>query len=156
CSDENISIVLDRFFEIYDYPVFLHISKEFAARLAEREFLINEMGTETVIDIPQFTLAGKDRAFLRSQVNMAAKDGVIVREQYCAEAGVDALKAISASWLAKKVVHTHELSFIVRPAVYTDEADVRKFIAYRKGTAVGFGVFDPIYKDGDVIGYLAN
>jgi lysylphosphatidylglycerol synthetase-like protein (DUF2156 family) len=156
CHQESMLTLLDRFFQLYDYPVFLHISRETAALLAERNFLVNEIGTETLIDVQHFSLSGKERAFLRSQINRAEKDGVTVKEQRCSQAGAEVLKAISASWLTKKVVHTHELSFIVRPAVYSDEPDVRKFVAYRRDSAIGFGAFDPIYRDGRVIGYLAN
>lgn len=155
CSSKDTPRLLSRFFDCYDYPIFIHISQDVARMLSELGFLINEIGTETIIEIPKFTLAGKDKEFLRSQRNRARKDGVTVTEKSCKEI-FEVLKSISAAWLAKKTVHSHELSFIVRPAVYVDEPDVRIFIARRNGTVIGFVVFDPMYKDERVIGYVAN
>ncbi len=94
--------------------------------------------------------------FLRKQVNKSKKDGLVVKEQLCSEVGADTLRAISQRWLRKKIVRSHELSFIVRPVVYTDEMDVRIFVAYKNDEPVGFNVFDPIYRSGQIIGYVPN
>jgi len=44
----------------------------------------------------------------------------------------------------------------VRPAVYDDELDVRKFFAMKEWKIQGYVFFDPIYENGEPVGYLAN
>jgi len=156
CSIDRSQELIANFLERYDYPIFFHISKDVAEILSAMGFCVNEMGTETIIDLQRFTLTGAKKEFLRKQINRGRKEGLVIKEQSCSEVGEDVLKAISQQWLRGKVVHSHELSFIVRPAVYADEMDVRKFIAYKDNRAVGFDIFDPIYKDGQIIGYGAN
>ena len=69
---------------------------------------------------------------------------------------MDQLRHVSDEWLHKKTVKDHELAFVVRPAVFEDEPDVRKFIAQKDGEVIGFVFFDPMYRDGKVYSYLAN
>jgi lysylphosphatidylglycerol synthetase-like protein (DUF2156 family) len=156
CSQDDMEQLLDQFISTHSYPIFVYIRKPTATILSEKGFLVNEIGTEVVIDLEQFSLSGGDKAFLRSQRNRAVKDGIFVREKPCGEVGAEVLAKLSNDWMHKKVVSCNELSFLVRPAIYTDEVDVRKFFAYREQRLVGFGAFDPIYRDGAVISYLAN
>src|SRR6185369_17489422 len=64
--------------------------------------------------------------------------------------------AISEDWMEKKAVKGHEMSFLVRPAIYDDEPDVRKFYGMKGNETVGFVFFDPMYENGKVVGYMAN
>src|ERR1700678_3117517 len=49
------------------------------------------------------------------------------------------------------------MTFLTRPAILDDEVDVRKFFAFdQKGSLQAFAFFDPIYKGGDVVGYLCS
>ncbi len=67
-----------------------------------------------------------------------------------------AFRKISEDWMKQKVMNDSEMQFIVRPIVYVDEIDVRKFVALKDDTVVGFIIFDPMYEDGKVKGYIAN
>jgi lysylphosphatidylglycerol synthetase-like protein (DUF2156 family) len=156
CKSDDYEQLLTKFVNQRETPVFVHISKAIATILSTKGFLINEIGSEMVIDLEQFSLSGSDKAFLRSQRNRAQKDGLIVLEQSMEQVGADALRQLSDRWMEKKVVSSAELSFLLRPIVYDDEKDVRKFYAYRNEKLVGFGAFDPMYEDGQVIGYIAN
>lgn len=141
--------------EQHQSPVFIHITKKTAETLSKLGFAINEIGVETIVDVQTFSLAGGGKEFLRSQRNRAANDGLVIREQPCSEVPLQLLKDITAQWMVRKV-NTEDLSFLVRPAIYDDEPDVRKFFAYKDDRLVGFNFFDPIYRDGTVIGYLDN
>jgi len=155
CSSENQEQLIKMFLERHKGAVFLHLTKETATILNRLGFVVNEIGTETIIDIKKFSLAGGGKEFLRSQRNRAAKDGLIVKEQPCSEVPLEQLKQISAEWMAKKA-NGRELSFLVRPARYDDETDVRKFFAYQNDRLVGFNFFDPIYRGDRIIGYMDN
>lgn len=155
CSQENLEHLIESFLEKHKGAVFVHVTKATAAVLSRLGFVINEIGVETVIDVHNFSLAGGGKNFLRSQRNRAAKDGLVVREQRCSEVPVQLLKQISTQWMARKP-NSEELSFLVRPAKFEDETDVRKFFAYKDDRLVGFNFFDPIYRSGQIIGYLDN
>ncbi|HEY9756565.1 MAG TPA: DUF2156 domain-containing protein [Oculatellaceae cyanobacterium] len=156
CENSNVEHLLKAFVCRYDYPIFIGVSKPVATVLSGMGFLVNEIGMENIINLRQFALSGGDKAFLRSQKNRAAKDGLVVKEMSCLEAGLERMHSVSDEWMRSKVVSSKEMSFIVRPVVYADEPDVRKLFAFRQDELVGFGVFDPMYRDGAVIGYLAN
>lgn len=156
CKTDDVEHLLDTFIESYEYPIFLYVSKPVASLLSKKGFLVNEIGVEIVIDLAEFSLSGGEKSYLRCQKNRALKDGVNVRELLCTDVGPDSLRSLSEEWRRKKIVSSRELSFLSRPIVYADEADVRKFFAYRNDNLIGFGGFDPIYRDKAVIGYLAN
>ena len=155
CSIDNLELLLCKFLEKHRGAIFIHITKDTAEVLSELGFVINEIGTETIIDVQNFSLAGGDKEFLRSQRNRAAKDGLVIKEQLCSELPTHALLQISTEWMARKT-NSQELSFLVRPARFEDETDVRKFFAYKNDVVVGFNFFDPIYRSGQIIGYLDN
>jgi phosphatidylglycerol lysyltransferase len=49
------------------------------------------------------------------------------------------------------------MTFLTRPAILDDEVDVRKFFTFDpNGRLRGFAFFDPIYVDGEVVGYLCS
>jgi phosphatidylglycerol lysyltransferase len=155
CSGDNLEQLIRLFLEKHKGATFIHITKQTATILSKLGFVINEIGVETIIDAQNFSLSGGGKEFLRSQRNRAAKDGLVVREQLCSEVPLQLLKQISSQWMATKV-NGQELSFLVRPARFDDETDVRKFFAYKDDRLVGFNFFDPIYRGGQIIGYLDN
>jgi phosphatidylglycerol lysyltransferase len=155
CSAQDLEQLVTMFSEKHKGAVFIHITNQTATILSKLGFLINEIGVETIIDVQKFNLVGGGKEFLRSQRNRAAKDGLVVKEQLCAEVPLELLQEISDHWMATKANH-QELSFLVRPARFEDEPDVRKFFAYRNNRLVGFNFFDPVYRDGRIIGYLDN
>ena len=63
------------------------------------------------------------------------------------------LQEISRDWMLGKATYDRELSFVARPAVYSSEQGVRKFIARLDGRIEGFVFFDPMYVSGRVYGY---
>ncbi len=156
CSPKQQEWLLTEFLKAFPDPILIHVSKETGKILEKKGFYINEMGVETIVDAQTFSTAGSKKEFLRSQKNRAQKDGVVVREMKDVNVSMEQLQHISDEWLHKKAVHDHELAFLVRPAVFQDEPDVRKFVAMRGDEIVGFVFFDPMYRKGKVYGYLAN
>ncbi len=155
CPLDKMEHLIRSFLQKYRTPIFAHISKPTAEILSKLGFLINEIGVETIMDAHEFTLNGSAKQFLRSQRNRAMKDGIVIKEQPHSAVSQQVLEQISREWMSKKV-NKKDLSFLVRPVNYDDEIDVRKFFAYKGDRLVGFGVFDPIYSNGKVIGYLDN
>lgn len=156
CAPHSKKALLEGFVRTFMNPLFLHISRETAEILHSMGFYVNEMGTETIIDVQKFSLSGHKKEYLRLQRNHAHRDNIQVIEPRNGEVSVDTMRAISDAWLKHKVGGDHELSLIMRPIVYEEEPDVRHFFAIQNDTVIGFVFFDPMYRDGKVIGYLAN
>ena len=157
CSKENLRAFLDAFLLEKKDPIFLHASHDTAEILNECGFSVNELGVETIIEIQKFTLSGNKRQALRQARNNAKRDNLVCREVLSSDPEMrKAFRKISEDWMKHKVMNDSEMQFIVRPIVYVDEIDVRKFVALKGDTVVGFIIFDPIYENGKVKGYIAN
>ncbi len=114
CSITNTQELLKNFLTSYKQPMFFHVSKNVAQVLSQIGFSINEVGTETIIDLQRFNLKGTKKEFLRHQVNLGKREGLVIKEQSYSKIGENILETISEKWLQKKVVYSHELSFIVK------------------------------------------
>ncbi len=157
CSKENLRAFLDAFLQEKKDPIFLHASRDTAEILNERGFSVNELGVETIIEIQKFTLSGNKRQALRQARNNAKRDNLVCKEVLSSDPEMrKAFRKISEEWMKHKVMNDSEMQFIVRPIVYVDEIDVRKFVALKGDAVVGFIIFDPIYENGKVKGYIAN
>ncbi|MBX9568208.1 MAG: DUF2156 domain-containing protein [Candidatus Obscuribacterales bacterium] len=157
CSREKLKEFMDEFLKVKKDPVFLHISHAVACDLADRGYVVNELGVETVIEIQDFEITGNKKQQLKSARNKAQKDGIKVRELHSVDDSLlRALKQISDEWISAKVAGNSEMKFLVRPIIYVDEVDVRRFIAIKDDEIVGFVIFDPMYENGEVVGYIAN
>lgn len=155
-SSECREKLIGDFLKEFANPVFLHISKETATILSKAGFYVNELGIETILDVQRFDLVGNKKQHLRRARNCGEKDELKVLELGARDLRSDAVKEVSSDWLKSKRVDFHELKFLTRPAIYEDEADVRKFYALKDGRVVAFVFFDPIYENGKVVGYIAN
>lgn len=157
CQPNKRKEFIDAFLQHKSDPVFLHITHETGAILNELGFRVNELGVETIIDIQDFDLVGNKKQQLRQARNNAKKDNLeIVELEKIDNATLKAFKKISEDWMGGKVSNESEMRFIVRPMLLIDELDVRKFVAKYQGEIVAFVIFDPMYEDGQVIGYIAN
>ena len=115
-------------------------------------FAVNEMGTDIRLD-----LANYKRKSLRHDFNRSVKDGYVTKECSAAEVGIEAIKDVSDRWRETRTFKDREVAFLNRPVVLEDEPDVRQFFTFdRDGKLVAFAFYDPIYEDGQVIGYSTS
>lgn len=138
------------------FTAFLDIGRDFADVLSARGYPVNEFGVNSVIDLAGFDLdlRGKQYGHLRRWRNKARSEGVEVHEGRLSEQGSEELSELNREWLARK--GGHDLAGLTRPLILEDETDVRYFLARRNGRLLALAVFDPLYRDGRVIGYLHN
>lgn len=136
--------------------VFLDIGSDFAEVLSARGYPVNEFGVNSVIDLAGFDLdlRGKHYSHLRRWRNKARSEGVEVCEGRLAELDSAELSELNREWLARK--GGHDLAGLTRPLILEDEEGVRYFWARRNGQLLALAVFDPMYRDGRVCGYLHN
>jgi phosphatidylglycerol lysyltransferase len=138
-------------------PAAVQIRRATADALTAHRGCATKMGDEAVVDLDSFDerLAGKDYERLRARRNAALRNGITVRELARDTNPAIALDEISRAWLSRKV-NTRELGLILRGLPAKPEPDTRIFQALHHGEAVGFVIFDPIHRDGAVVGWNAN
>jgi phosphatidylglycerol lysyltransferase len=157
CKRENTKLLIDEFMKVRSDPVFLHISHEVAEIVAQYGYCVNEVGVETVVDIQEFDLVGSKKQQLRNARNGGKKDNLEIKEVDSIDnTTLSKLRKISSDWIKEKTISNNEMQFIVRPIVYVDEIDVRRFVALKDGEIVGFVIFDPMYENGEIVGYIAQ
>jgi phosphatidylglycerol lysyltransferase len=150
-SPENREGLIRRFLQEKRDVSFCQVSPPVAALLARMGFMVNEMGTETWID-----LAGYKMRNLRRALRRMTEAGYVIKECTSASVGIDKLAVVSERWRGTRTYKSREVCFLNRPIVLDDEIDVRKFFAFdRDGNVVGFSFFDPVYQDGQVTSYVA-
>src|SRR5262249_51173028 len=115
---------------------------------------VNQMGIETAVDLPTFTLRGGDKSQVRHWYNSAKKYGVQVEELDGAPDVATNVTRVSDRWLQHK--GAHELAFLTRPMVAGPELDVRRFAATREGQWLGITYFTPLYHGGHIRGYYQD
>jgi lysylphosphatidylglycerol synthetase-like protein (DUF2156 family) len=159
CAKENLKSLLRLFLSVHPHAVFATASLECAAALRELKFSANCVGYEPELGIPSYNTAGnwKELDMIKRARNEAKREGITIREVDITSIPVEELNALSAQWIGGKKVNDREIWVYARRPLYIPETDVRKFVAFNKeGKAVGYVFYDPIYRDGTVIGYAAN
>lgn len=153
-SGENRVGLLNEFLSHYPNACFWQVSEDIATILHEKfGYYANKFGTETTINVPEFTLNGRKMEDMRRYRNVCEKSGITVIESNIVDQDIDRIKTISDEWMKGKVVNSNELSFLARPMVYEQESDVRYSFAFQGSKMIGFVVYEPIYKDKSITGY---
>jgi phosphatidylglycerol lysyltransferase len=155
CALDKYSEIISAFIKKYPNVIFVQSSKNTASVLNELGYQVNLFGVENKILLADFSLEGKQRAKLRQWKNKCVREGVTVEESCIDDCNnIEEIKSLSDAWLKNK--GGNGLSFLVRPFRAEKEKDVRYFWAYQNNKLIGMALFDPIYRDGKVIGYYHN
>jgi lysylphosphatidylglycerol synthetase-like protein (DUF2156 family) len=160
---ESVESLLRAFLKAHPRACFWQISKSTAAILQKLGFWINEMGVDTRIDLAGYDLSGAQKERIRRAGNWLAKHDFVIHEGafstnhaesyslYLVNCGE--IEKLSNAWKSTRTIK-RDVRFFNRPAVFDDEPDVRKFfLCSSEGKCVALAFFDPIYRDGQVIGY---
>ena len=149
--------LIRRFLGVRDDVCFWQASLS-VARIVERlGFYVNEMGTETRIELDGYSFEGPGKRNFRSAMNRAAGCGYTIAEREVSSLDRKELQTVSEKWRQTRGVKNREMTFLTRPAILDDEIDVRKFFTFdRSGKLQAFAFFDPICAAGNVVGYLCS
>lgn len=154
---ERHDSLLDEFLTAHPGTTFCQASRSLAERLNERGFYINEMGTDSTLDLDQYDFAGKQKEWLRYAANWSNR-----RDFEIVEAGFDTIvpevvEKVSEAWRKTRTVKRKEVRFLNRPIVMKDELDVRKFFYLSpEGEVLAFVFLDPVYREGEKVGYVTS
>jgi phosphatidylglycerol lysyltransferase len=136
---------------------FWQASRPVARILEKIGFYVNEMGTETRIDLDRYDFDGPRKRNFRRALKYAAGCGYTIAERSVSSLDRKELQTVSERWRQTRGVKNREMTFLTRPAVLDDEVDVRKFFTFdQKGRLQAFAFFDPIYDSGEIVGYLCS
>ena len=142
------------FVQAFRDVVFCQSSRRVVEILAPMQFMINELGIETTLDLADYTFRGHAKEHLRRANNRIVKLRYDIRECSTEQLGASVAQSISSGWRKTRTMKWRSLSFLLRPIVFGDEPDVRKFYAFdADGKPVAFVFFDPVYEDGRIVGY---
>lgn len=159
CAEENYEAILSDFLKEYPNTVFGVISEKCAGVLRKLGFRANCIGCESLLDIRNYNTQGdwKNLDLIKRARNEARKKEITIREIDFNQETSENMKLTSALWLKNKIISDREIWFFARKPIYEYEHDARKFAAYElDGSIAGYVFYDPIYKDGKVIGYSAT
>jgi len=150
---ENHVALLRDFIQQHPRACFCQISRPVAEILAQLGFQVNEFGTDMELDLPTYTFDGPSKSKLRQAGHKIDREGFTIAELSASEVDRSVIDELNSSWRATKTVK-REARFLVRPFVFEDEPDVRKFYLINpQGRIVSFIYFDAICEGGQVIGY---
>lgn len=159
CAEKDFPRILDDFLSMDQRAAFACVSEPFALALRKRSFKVNCVGHEVELPIQTYNTSGnwKELDLIKRARNEARREGIEIREERIESVERRQLEEVSQKWIGAKPVNDREIWLYARRAVFEPEPDVRKFVAYdREKRVAGFVFYDPIYRDGQVIGYSAN
>ncbi len=158
CRDSDFNELLQGYLASCqgETTAFIHLSEKNALRLNAMNYQVNQMGVEHMIDLTRFDckLPGSRFSHVRRWRNKARKEGIVVREQTFDEINPAELQQLNDNWLKSK--GGVEFIGLTRPLRLEDKQDVRGFWAYKQNKLVGYALFDPMYRENQVFGYIHN
>ncbi len=156
CDVHHYQKITQYFINKHKDVVFIQASDEFASVLNELGYEVNQFGIETELPIQSYDLKGKHKSKLRQWRNKCKREGVEVREvsSVIDNSSSGEIQALSDEWVKKK--GGHEMTFLTRPLSFDTEPDVRYFQAYKDDELIAVSVFDPMFSNGEVVGYYHN
>jgi phosphatidylglycerol lysyltransferase len=103
--------------------------------------------------LPTYTFDGPKKSKFRQAASKIEREKLTIEELTAADVARQSIEELNASWRSGKSIQ-REARFLVRPFVFDDEPDVRKFYLLNpERDVVAMVNFDPIYRDGEVVGY---
>jgi lysylphosphatidylglycerol synthetase-like protein (DUF2156 family) len=159
CAEEDLPGLLRAFLEFAPRAAFVVVSERCAAVLRGLGFKANCVGYESEIPVQTYNTQGnwKELDLIKRARNEAKREGIVICEEAIEHVSKSQLDAVCGKWIAHKKVNDREIWIYARRPVFSQEPDVRKFVAYDSDKAVaGFVFYDPMYRDGKVYGYAAN
>ncbi|MFC1768219.1 phosphatidylglycerol lysyltransferase domain-containing protein [Nanoarchaeota archaeon] len=183
CSEENLPDLILGFEEQIRKPIrydpsFFYVDEPTARALHDLGYKVNQCGKTTTLDLTEWNTEGPLKGQLRRSRNKAQKEGITVEEVLMNDVNMGELQRTVDKWMDQKIAGGEEFHFLARPLVYGDELVkgdegilmkrrdglssegsplVRKFIARdNQGEIIGVSVYDPIIKDGEIIGYIES
>lgn len=151
--DRKPSLV-QQFVARYPDATFCQVGTATAAILQDLGYYVNEMGVDTTLYLKDYTFGGKTKERIRYAANWLNRRDYRIIEATYDELDPAEVKSVSDQWRSQRNVKKREMRFLNRPIRFEEEPGVRKFFLLDSEQKImAFFYFDPLYRDGKVIGY---
>jgi lysylphosphatidylglycerol synthetase-like protein (DUF2156 family) len=148
--------LIRQFVAKYRRVAFCQISAATAQIVQQCGFYVNEIGVDSIVSLPDYDFSGQDKKWLRTADSWTSRRGYVTREETTDVVGRDQIEAVSLAWRATRSVKSKEVRFMSRPLVTADEPGTRRFYFFDpEQRLLAFVFFDPLHRDGELIGYVA-
>jgi len=153
CHLKDREIIISEFLKDGKKTGFVQISQGVARLLHEKfGYYGTQFGIEVNVDISTWDLKGKKKQVIRTALNHAKKQGIVIDETLRR----DSCRTLTDEWLKTRRVKNREIAFLIRPMDMDYQEGTRKFYAYQGDELIGFIYFDPVYHSNRVTGYAPN
>ena len=154
-APDDLPALIDGFLSAVRGPIFVQATDRTARVLAERGYYLTDMGPDHRLDLPTYSLSGKKKEWLRYAANWCERRDYVIEEAAPDDLPPDELRAVSEAWRATRPTGEREVTFLNRPLVLEPEPGVRRFALRDSGGELqAFFVFDPLWRGGEVVGYV--
>jgi phosphatidylglycerol lysyltransferase len=153
CDGKDRETLIREFLKDGVNTAFIQVSEPVARLLHEKFGLYaTQFGVESVVDLASWDLKGKKKQVMRTSINHARKEGIVIEEN----CDIDGCRMLTRQWMKTRTVKGREVVFLIRPMEQPYQEGTRRFCAYHNGELVGFAFFDPVYRDGKIVSYVPN
>jgi lysylphosphatidylglycerol synthetase-like protein (DUF2156 family) len=153
-APERRADIIRRFVAASRSPCFVQISQDTAATLETLGYRINHMGVDTRLSLATHSFAGKRNETVRYSERWLLKKNFRIVECDGSVADAERVRHISTHWRSGRIVSRREMRFLNRPFAIELTPHMRRFLILDPdGHAIAVLDFDPMFRDGAVIGY---
>jgi phosphatidylglycerol lysyltransferase len=153
---DRMEFVIDSFLKSFPRATFCQVSEAFAERLSGRRYWINQLGIDTRIDLARFDFRGAEKERFRYASNWLSRRGFQVRELEIDNSRQSEIETLSNRWRASRIVRG-ETAFLNRPLEKLPHGEMRHFFLLSPEEKIlSFLFLDPLYWQGEVIGYVTS
>ena len=157
CAKADRTDLLDAFIGAARTPCFAEIDRETAEHLAARGFRIAMMGIDTALDLASYDFSGKRKETVRYSERWLEKKGYRLAEAEDVEGADCMIAELSARWRQSRIVKKREMAFLNRPLSEAGGPMMRRFVLIEPDGHISCLLyFDPICRDGEIVGYLTS
>ena len=147
---------IKRFVEAAGDPWFVQIGAETAKVLAGLGYQINRLGIDTSLHLPAHDFSGKRNETVRYSERWLIKKGFVLAEDR-GDMLHEEIAQLSADWRRERIIKRWEMGFLNRRFAEELGAGMRRFMLHSpEGRLLAILDFDPLFRDGKVIGYTTS
>jgi lysylphosphatidylglycerol synthetase-like protein (DUF2156 family) len=146
--------LLARFVKVAGVPWFVQVGRRTAETLSGLGYLVHRMGFDTRLPLPQHDFSGSRNETVRYSERWLLKKGYVLAEDDGTRVPPAEVEALSAEWRSGRIVSRREMAFLNRPFQVRPGPFMRRFVLLGPdGRLVALLDYDPMFRDGRVIGY---
>lgn len=155
CAKADRGDLIDAFVATAKTPCFAEVRCETAEHLAARGFRVAMMGIDTALDLAGYDFSGKRKETVRYSERWLERKGYRIEEAENVEGIVAMICELSQRWRDSRIVRKREMAFLNRPLNEAGGPMMRRFVLMEPdGRICCLLYFDPICRNGEVVGYL--